>query len=67
MPTAANLVSWESDDEPLFGGIAALFKRKAKPCSDSCWLHHGNLLIMDGQCQDGYVHCTDPALEQERN
>ena len=28
--------------------------------------HHGDLLVMDGQCQGEFLHCTDPGLEQER-
>ena len=32
----------------------------------SCWLHHGNLLVVDGCCQDEYLQCTDPRLEGER-
>ena len=29
-------------------------------------LGHGDILVMDGQCQDEFLHCTDPSLEQER-
>ena len=51
-------------------GSSALFKWKAKFCLDSeassAWLCHGDLLIMDGQCQDEFVHCTDLGLERER-
>ena len=32
----------------------------------SCWLGHGAILVMDGQCQDEFLHCTSPGLEQER-
>ena len=32
----------------------------------SCCLGHGDILVMDGQCQDEFLHCTDPGLEQER-
>ena len=28
----------------------------------SCWLHHGDLLGMDGECHDEFVHCTSPGL-----
>ena len=39
-------------------------------CSDGeghlCWLGHGDILVMDGQCQDEFRHCTDPGSEQER-
>ena len=29
-------------------------------------LDHGDLLVMDGQCQDEFLHSTDPRSEQER-
>ena len=32
----------------------------------SCWLDRGDLLVMDGQCQDEFLHCTEAGLEQER-
>ena len=51
-------------------GTTALFKWKAKSCPDGetslCCLDHGAILVMDGQCQDEFFHCTDPGLEQER-
>ena len=25
-------------------------------------MHHGDLFVMDGCCQDEYLHCTDPRL-----
>ena len=31
-----------------------------------CWLGHGDILVMDGQCQDEFLHRTDPGQEQER-
>ena len=50
-------------------GFSALFRWKPGPSLDSeagsCW-HHGDLLVMDGCCQDEYLHCTDPMLEGER-
>ena len=46
------------------------FKWKAKSCPDgdvsSCYLGHGDILVMDGQCQDEFLHCTNPGLERER-
>ena len=33
---------------------------------NSCWLGHGDILAMDGQCQDEFRHCTDPGSDQER-
>ena len=51
-------------------GSSATFKWKAKSCSDSeassCRLHHGDLLVMDGRCQDEYLHCTSPGLAERR-
>ena len=75
-------VRWHSDDEVLFGGrgesklivslsigFSALF-RKPRPSpdceADSTWLHHGDLLVMDGRCQDEDLHSTDPRLHGER-
>ena len=54
----------------LILGSSALFKRKPRSLPDaeesSCWLHHGDPLVMDGCCQDEYLHCTDPRLGGER-
>ena len=51
-------------------GTPALSKWKGKSCPNtdghSCWLGHGDILVMDGQCQDEFRHCTDSCLEQER-
>ena len=51
-------------------GTRALFKWKGKSYPDSeacsCWLDHGDLLVMDGQCQDEFLHCMDSGLKQER-
>ena len=51
-------------------GTQALFKWKGKSCPSndgrSCWLGHGDILVMDGQCQDEFYHCTDPGSDQER-
>ena len=50
-------------------GSSVLFESKpqARPDSDesSYWLHHGDLLVLDGCCQDEYHHCTDPRLGRE--
>ena len=44
-------------------GVSALFKWKPGPSLDSdassSWLHHGDLLVMDGCCQDEYLHFSD--------
>ena len=51
-------------------GFSALFRWKPWPSpdceADSTWLHHGDLLVMDGRCQDEYLHSTDPKLDGER-
>ena len=51
-------------------GTFALFKwRRQSFSSDegrSCRLDHGDILVMDGQCQDEFLHRTDPGREQER-
>ena len=51
-------------------GTQALFKWNGKSCPSndghSCWLGHGDILVMDGQCQDEFRHCTDPSSDQER-
>ena len=51
-------------------GSPATFKWNCKSCPDgevsSCWLGHGDILVTDGQCQDEFLHCTDPGLEKER-
>ena len=48
-------------------GTKALFKWKGKSCADGeaslCWLGLGDILVMDGPCQDEFVHCTDPPDE----
>ena len=51
-------------------GTRALFEWKGMSCPDSdassCWLDHGDLVVMEGQCQDEFLHCTDPGMEQEQ-
>ena len=51
-------------------GTHALCKWKGKSCSggdaSSCCLGHGDTLVIDGQCQDEFLHCTDPGLDQDR-
>ena len=51
-------------------GTPALFKWKGKSCPSNdghprC-LGHGDILVIDGQCQDEFRHCTDPSSDQER-
>ena len=52
-----------------FGG-SAVFRWRRQSCPDEaghlCWLGHGDLLVVDGQCQDEFLHSTDPGREQER-
>ena len=76
VPTAANLNlygglrSYVSSEPKLIAflslGDTVTFTWKAKSCLDSevgsCRLHHGDLLVMDGRCQDEYLHCTSPGL-----
>ena len=73
-------VGWHCDDEPLFGkcGDAKLivsvtfavfrWRRQSCPSDDgrSCRLDHGDILVMDGQCQDEFHHRTNPGREQDR-
>ena len=67
-------VGWHCDDEPLFGkcgdGKFAFFRWRRQSCLSnlcrSCRLDHGDILVMDGQCQDEFLHRTDPCREQER-
>ena len=51
-------------------GASVLFKWKGKSCMDSverlCDIDHGDILVMDGQCQDEFLHCTCPGLERGR-
>ena len=51
-------------------GTSALFKWKGKSCPsnvvNSCFHGHGDILVMDGQCQDEFLLCTDPGSDQER-
>ena len=46
-------------------GSFTLFKWKGQSCPDDeahlCWLGHGDILVMDGQCQDEFLHCASPA------
>ena len=51
-------------------GSQAPFQWKDKSCLDGdvslCSLSQGYTLARDGQCQDEFLDCTDPGLEQER-
>ena len=51
-------------------GASVLFKWKGKSCMDSverlCDIDHGDILVMDGQCQDEFLHCTCPGQERGR-
>ena len=69
-------VGWHCDDEPLFGkcgdaklivsvslGSFALFRWRRQSCSfneGSCKLDHGDILVMDGQCQDEFPSSDEP-------
>ena len=43
---------------------------EGRSCLDSgersCWLGHGDIFVMDGLCQDEFLHCTSPGLERVR-
>ena len=51
-------------------GTFALFRWRRQSCladeGGSCRLDQGDILVMDGQCQDEFLHRTDPDWEQER-
>ena len=51
-------------------GSSAVFRWRRQSCPDGeghlCRLGHGDVLVMDGQCQDEFRHRTDPGREQER-
>ena len=51
-------------------GSFALFRWRRQSCSSdegrSCRLDHGDILVMDGQCQDEFLHRTSPGREQDR-
>ena len=51
-------------------GTQAAFKWKGKSCPDGeahlCCLGPGDILVLDGQGQDEFLHCADPGLDQER-
>ena len=51
-------------------GNFALFRWRRQSCSSnedsSCRLDHGDILVMDGQCQDEFHHRTSPGREQDR-
>ena len=51
-------------------GSFALFRWRRQSCSSdegrSCRLDHGDILVMDGQCQDEFRHRTNPGWEQDR-
>ena len=69
-------VGWHRDDEPLFGkygdaklivSVSAVFRWRRRSCPNDeghlCCLGHGDILVMDGQCQDEFLHRTDPGQE----
>ena len=51
-------------------GSSALFRWRRHSCPDDeghlCWLGHGDILVMDGQCHDEFLHCTGSGRDQER-
>ena len=55
---------------PVSFGSSAVFKWRRQSCPGDeghlCWLGHGDILVMDGQCQDEFLHRTDSGRVQER-
>ena len=54
-----------------FGNLCTFESGEGKSCLSivkirSCWLDHGDILVMDGQCQDEFLHRTSPGREQDR-
>ena len=51
-------------------GNFAVFRWRRQSCpadeGHSCQLDHGDILVMDGQCQDEFLHRTDPGREHDR-
>ena len=51
-------------------GNFAVFRWRRQSCpadeGHSCRLNHGDIIVMDGQCQDEFLHGTDPGREQDR-
>ena len=51
-------------------GSSAVFRWRRQSCLDDevylCCLGHGDILVMDGQCQDEFFHRTNPGREQDR-
>ena len=51
-------------------GSSALFRWRRQSCSDGeghlCCLGHGDILVMDGQCQDEFLHCTSSGRDLQR-
>ena len=51
-------------------GSPAVFRWRRQSCPDDeghlCWLGHGDILVMDGQCQDEFLHCTGSGRDQEQ-
>ena len=51
-------------------GSSAVFRWRRQSCPDDeghlCRLDLGDILVMDGQCQDEFLHRTDPGREQDR-
>ena len=51
-------------------GSSALFRWRRRSCLDDeghlCWLGYGDILVMDGQCQYEFLHCTSSSRDLER-
>ena len=51
-------------------GNSAVFRWRRQSCPGDeghlCCLGHSDILVMDVQCQDEFLHCTDPGRKQDR-
>ena len=51
-------------------GSSAVFSWRRQSCTSDeghlCWLGHGDILVMDGQCQDEFLHRTSSGRDLER-
>ena len=52
-------------------GSTAIFRWRRQSCPGDeghlCSLGHGDILVIDGPCQDEFLHRTNPGREQERS
>ena len=66
---------WECGDAKLIVSVSlggsTVFRWRRQSCSDGeghlCWLGHGDILVMDGQCHDEFLHCTSSGRDLEQS